>query len=121
MPAVQITVDQESSANVGSRIDEELEIGMRRYWAGEMMIEVQAVRTTRKLSLQCEGVACEADIEHREFVSGLCLYALEQGDVAFDSGNEHARPWLVKPQLMQRTKTVRIAVENIIKYRHEFE
>src|ERR1043166_4310679 len=85
-----------------------------------VVIEVAALGTPLELSVQCCIVYRERYVEHRDFVSGIGVEASDEIDITLGSGDEHALARFHQAQLMKRADSIRVAVENIIKYSHGF-
>ena len=86
--------------------------------AGRMMIEPAHARAALERALERLGVGLDGYVENRDFVAAIGFDALEQCVVAFHPRYELGGARRVEPQLMQRAQTVRVAVENVVRFAH---
>ena len=114
VPARQMPIDDETGAHIGRSVDVRGEPRVLRYHARRVMIEILATHAACEQLRQRRRVGFERDVEHRDRIARLRIDALQQLDVALDTGDALGIPWCRHSQLMQRAQTVGIAVENIV-------
>jgi len=91
---------------------------MRRDLAARVMIEVFDARAEREHALERRRVGLHRNIQHGELVTCVGIDAREQCDVALYTGDELRRARMLETKLMERADAVRVAVENVVRFRH---
>ena len=83
-------------------------------FAGVMVIEVANSRARAEHPNEPRAIHVERHVEHRELVARRRFDSLEQGDVALDAGDERCVGRIDEAKLLERAKSVRVAVEYIV-------
>ncbi len=87
---------------------------MNRQLAGEMVIEILHAHAAGKKRDQRVVIGGRGNVQHGHRVARLRRHALQQRDVALDSGHQHRGTRLFETKLMQRADAVGVAVEDVV-------
>ena len=88
MTTGEVAVDQGAGADVGRLLDMRLEVRVPRQLARMVVVEIADRCPGVEEPEQIVAIPVERDVEHRDLVAGVGMYALQQPDVALDAGDE---------------------------------
>ncbi len=90
LPA-DVAIDDKTRAHRGRRVDVGIEMRMLDELARRMVIEVPHTCAASERTRKTFRVRFHADVEDRELVACLGVYALQQTNVTFDARDELSR------------------------------
>src|SRR6476661_6000031 len=85
-----------------------------------MMIEVAYASALCERTIERRRIRFHRDVEHRQLIARRGFDTFEQTDLALHARDEFARARVSETQLVERADAIRVAVENVVRFRHGF-